>query len=365
MTTGNHSTRPLDLRSGELVEVRSETEILATLDERGEIDGMPFMPEMLEFCGQRFKVFKRADKTCDTITLTGARRIHDTVHLEDLRCMGQGHGGCQAMCLLFWKEAWLKRVDERAAAASNGAGAATAAVPVRCNHEQLVQLTQWKDAASGETRYACQATQLLRATTPLKWWDARQYVRDIWTGNAGVVEVMKSILFRIFFRTSRIIAYRLQIGMYNRLQRWRGGTEFPFLSGTLEKTPRETLDLRPGELVQVKPYAEILATLNKRNRNQGLYFDAEMVPFCGTTRRVISRVDHIIDERNGRMVKFDKDCLILEGAVCEAKYSDRRLFCPRRIAPYWREIWLKRVECPAGPGETRSASEEVHSKNMA
>lgn len=373
MPNRNENSRALGLRSGDWVEVRSEAEILATLDERGEIDGMPFMPEMLEYCGKRFHVFKRADKTCDTITLTGSRRIHDTVHLDDLRCTGQAHGGCQAVCLLFWKEAWLKRADDRAAGSretprSDGAraGAASSADPLRCNHNQLVQLTQSQNAAGGgEIRYSCQATELLRASTPLAWWDPRQYVRDVCTGNAGVVEVMKSLLFRIFFRTSRIIAYRFQIGMYNRVQRWRGGTEFPFLAGTLEKTPRETLDLQAGELVQVKPYEEILATLNKRNRNQGLYFDAEMVPYCGTTRRVISRVDHIIDERNGRMVRFDKDCLLLEGTVCKAKYSDRRLFCPRRIAPYWREIWLKRVEKPVETLENHSPSEEVHAKNTA
>jgi hypothetical protein len=31
----------------------------------------------------------------------------DTVHLSDLRCDGSAHAGCQAGCLLFWKEAWL------------------------------------------------------------------------------------------------------------------------------------------------------------------------------------------------------------------------------------------------------------------
>ena len=36
----------LNLRVGELVEVRSEDEILATLDVDGELEGLPFMPEM-------------------------------------------------------------------------------------------------------------------------------------------------------------------------------------------------------------------------------------------------------------------------------------------------------------------------------
>ena len=43
-------------RAGEFVEVRSAAEILATLDEDGCVDGMPFMPEMLQFCGRRLRV---------------------------------------------------------------------------------------------------------------------------------------------------------------------------------------------------------------------------------------------------------------------------------------------------------------------
>jgi hypothetical protein len=42
--------RVLNLRVGEIVEVRSEAEILATLDERAELESPPFMPEMLQFC---------------------------------------------------------------------------------------------------------------------------------------------------------------------------------------------------------------------------------------------------------------------------------------------------------------------------
>jgi hypothetical protein len=37
----------LDLKVGDVVEVRSAAEILATLDENGALDSMPFMPEML------------------------------------------------------------------------------------------------------------------------------------------------------------------------------------------------------------------------------------------------------------------------------------------------------------------------------
>ena len=81
----------LDLRCGELVEVRSEAEILATVDENGDLEGLPFMPEMLSFCGRQLRVHRRSDKTCDTITGEyRGRRMHRTVHLSGARCDGGG-----------------------------------------------------------------------------------------------------------------------------------------------------------------------------------------------------------------------------------------------------------------------------------
>src|SRR5688572_30997625 len=100
----------LNLKAGDWVEVRSKEEILSTLDRNGQLAGMPFMPEMFLFCGRRFRVQKRAHKTCDTVFPTRSRRITNAVHLET-RCDGQAHGGCEARCLIFWKEAWLKPAD--------------------------------------------------------------------------------------------------------------------------------------------------------------------------------------------------------------------------------------------------------------
>ena len=57
----------MELRVGELVEVRSAEEILPTLDGRGAYEALPFMPEMLRFCGRRFRVYRRADKAQPTL----------------------------------------------------------------------------------------------------------------------------------------------------------------------------------------------------------------------------------------------------------------------------------------------------------
>ena len=39
------------LRAGDWVQVRSKEEIISTLDANGRLDELPFMPEMLEYCG--------------------------------------------------------------------------------------------------------------------------------------------------------------------------------------------------------------------------------------------------------------------------------------------------------------------------
>src|SRR5215213_6054685 len=95
-----HKKHAAGLRIGEVVRVKSVDEILATLDENGRLDALPFMPEMLRFAGQQFPVYRRAIKACDTANWTGMHRMHNAVHLEGLRCDGSAHGGCQAGCLL-------------------------------------------------------------------------------------------------------------------------------------------------------------------------------------------------------------------------------------------------------------------------
>jgi hypothetical protein len=101
----------LDLQPGELVEVKSEEEILATLDQQGKQRGLSWMPSMRKFCGQRFRVFKRLGPI--VLESTGEfRDIKNTVLLEGVLCDGDGFFGCTRSCFHFWREAWLRRVEE-------------------------------------------------------------------------------------------------------------------------------------------------------------------------------------------------------------------------------------------------------------
>jgi hypothetical protein len=49
------------------------------------------------------------------------------------------------------------------------------------------------------------------------------------------------------------------------------------------------------------------------------------------------------------MVRFKNQAIIREGVICQSRYSDCRMFCPRAIYSYWREIWLERIS--AAPAE--------------
>ena len=128
----------------------------------------------------------------------------------------------------------------------------------------------------------------------------------------------------------------------------RFGLTYPSITGTLDKTPHETLDLQPGELVEVRCKEEIEATLDKQHRNRGLLFDTEMVPYCGGIYRVLRRVHHIIDEKTGKMMHMRYPCIVLEGVYCK---SDFHRLCPRAIYSYWRENWLRRVSELPGAAE--------------
>lgn len=338
--------------TGDWVEVRSKEEILSTLDRSGRLDGLPFMPQMFKHCGQRFRVQNSAYKSCDTVSGDYAGlRLPDAVHL-DIRCDGQAYGGCQAGCLIVWKNAWLKPV--------NGPDEAPFATPSHghhsCTDADVHAATQRKDV-DGETRYSCQATELLNYTTPMKWWDARQYVEAYTSGNRTLPQIGRGLWYLFYYYGT--LAFSDRWGrpgrwLYDRFQAATGGVPFPRRKGKIpagQSTPRTDLGLQPGDLVRVKSYDEILATLDARLSNRGMTFDAELVPYCGKVFRVAVSVERFVDEKTGRMRRMKTPAVILDGVVCNALYSGRRIFCPRAIFLWWREIWLERISTDDAPRE--------------
>ena len=97
-------------------------------------------------------------------------------------------------------------------------------------------------------------------------------------------------------------------------------------------------------MVRVKSHQEILQTVDTENKNRGMYWDAELVPYCGKTFRVLKRVSKIIDEKTAQMMEMKSPCIVLDSVVCQARYSQCRMLCPKSMYPYWREAWLERAE---------------------
>ena len=60
----------------------------------------------------------------------------------------------------------------------------------------------------------------------------------------------------------------------------------------------EVLNLRPGELVEVKSEKEILATLDQNRAHKGLLWMMGMDKYCGKSCRVYKRVRTIYDYQN-------------------------------------------------------------------
>jgi hypothetical protein len=319
--------RVAGFKRGDLVEVRSAAEILDTLDAQGALEAMPFMPEMVAYCGRRFTVDRRAEKVCDTINSNlQSRRLADTVLLDDLRCDGSGHDGCDAECRFYWKEAWLRRVQH--GDAPGGEIIDLAAVKAL---RALVERHVHQPANGSEVRYRCQVTEMVAASTALSTLDPRPYVHELTSGN---------VTLRTF---ARVMPRAVVVQSLHRLNR----LPMPPLKGASAKSPEAPpLDLQPGEWVRVKSPEQIREMLNDKGRNRGLWFDREMKAFCGQVLKVRGRVERIIDEPTGRMIQLSSDCIKLEGGVCSGELSTGRWFCPREIYSYFRECWLERVDAP-------------------
>jgi predicted DNA-binding antitoxin AbrB/MazE fold protein len=335
----------LNLHVGEIVEIRTSEEIFSTLDESGKLDQLPFMPQMLKYCGQRFKVFKRIDKVNDTVEKTGLRRMANAVIFDGVRCDGTSHGGCQALCQIIWKEAWLRRIPDPKSRRLSQSECDSAIIrhPFQkekpsCTESDLLEAT--RKSNSSDEKFVCQATEIKKASSYLAWWDIRQDIKDIWSGNVGAVEAIRAFFFWSFTLLLRVGGYRALVALYNRLQNLRGAEPYSYRRGRLKNTPTSKLDLQPGELVQIKSHDRILETLDTNNKNRGLWFDVEMVKYCGGVYKVLRRVDKIIDLKTGRMSNLSSDCIILEGVTTRGDYH--RSY-PQNEYPFWREIWLNRV----------------------
>jgi hypothetical protein len=267
------------------------------------------MPEMAKYCGKRFMISKRIERTCEEIE-GSMRHIRNVVFLEDLRCDGSAHGDCQKGCKIFWKEAWLQSEDQASGFQNE-----------QISEDQAEALLPSK---TSNGLYICQSTELIMATTPVSFSYFLSYIKDIQSKTYSISEVLRFLLYAFLIR----VRYRLK------------GTEYRYLEGYQDATPEESLNLQPGEWVQVKTQDEIRETLDRYGTNRGLQFNRDMLEFCGETYRVLRRLETMVHEPSLELIHL-KNTVILEESICE---GCRRGLCPRESYFFWREIWLKRVD---------------------
>jgi hypothetical protein len=353
------ASRKLGLKVGDWVVVRPGEEILATLDANARFEELPFMPQMLPRCGKKFRVRKRAHKLCDSVNSTGGRELNDAVYLDDTRCDGKTYGGCELRCTIIWKEAWLRRADANEPECPS-APLDRLDILVRAGTRRTSP-----SQTSSEPLYVCQATQLPAATKLLPWWKPNQYVEDYRSGNVALSDIVARLAFLLY---AELVNSGIGFGsalrwIYNTIQSARGGEPYPVRPGYLPvggPTPFVNLGLKEGELVRVKSGDEILATVDERLVNRGMGFHPEMMAYCGKTFRISQRLHRIIDEKTGQLRELKNSCLVLEGADCKGSCT-RPLNCPRQCPPYWREVWLERVNESSATSRDEATSLPMYS----
>ena len=301
--------------AGDWVQVKEWEEIVKTLDADGTTDGLPFMPEMLAFCGGRYQVRRYAEQSCMEAPggyyITRTFNEKDIVLLDGLQCTGLNHDGCQRACSIFWKSCWIRK----------GTDAPVLNPGVR-NKLMLVNHT-FKVKAS-PTKYFCQGTQLFAISHDHRPADTISQIKtDLRTRAVGFFSMIWLI----------VVPYLRKL----RNKYWGR----PRLRGTLTRTPVQELGLKPGDLVEVKSRREIEATLDKEGRNRGLVCDIELMPYCGKRFKVLSRLDRMISEATGEM-RTVTATVMLDGVPCPCAFSVGG--CPRSDFSYFREIWLKKID---------------------
>ena len=123
----------------------------------------------------------------------------------------------------------------------------------------------------------CQATELYKASTPLRGFDPRPYLREFINGNVSLFHFIRGTIHayieNIYLKFRHIITRQILKRPTVSKIHLAGTRTGPVLD--------DPLNLLPGNLVQVKTREEIASTLNPQGRERGLWFDREMLPFCG------------------------------------------------------------------------------------
>lgn len=102
-----------EIKSGDLIKVRSKPEIQERLDNWGRTGRCSFVTEMYDSCDNIYSVLKTVDYFYDE-TKKKMCRCKNIVLLEGSLCGGKRRmfsSPCDRSCFYFWHTAWLQKVQ--------------------------------------------------------------------------------------------------------------------------------------------------------------------------------------------------------------------------------------------------------------
>ena len=229
-------------------------------------------PRCSSTLGGRFKVSSRVERACDAVSRV--RHGTNTVFLDDLRCGGEGHGGCQAGCRLYWKERWLRRADVVSPVETFVRDDAFERLRTLASAELAVTSGA---STPMEIIHRCQATEFIAASELIAWRDWRSFAREVTSRNVSIWRFLR-------------VAFGILVN--ERRRRKRGGYPFQRPAGSTSAAP-EPRGLTAGTPVRIRPAKEIEGTLDAKCTLRGLSFDREMTPYCGSETTVKVRVERL------------------------------------------------------------------------
>jgi len=119
------------------------------------------------------------------------------------------------------------------------------------------------------------------------------------------------------------------------------------------KIPLWRTGFHRGDLVRVRPFDEIQATLDSTSRLEGLPWMQEMAKFCGGQFRVFRRAEKVFLDHHFYVGGLRRTVL-LENAHCDGTSHGG---CDMGCLLFWNDAWLDRAEvAKGGTGEEAMAA---------
>jgi hypothetical protein len=104
-------TESLGLKRGDLVRVKSKSQIEGTLNDRNQNRGLRFDPEMLRFCGGEYRVAAVLQRVIVESTGSVRELTNSCIILDGVTATGEYRGFNPEDEHIFWREIWLERRD--------------------------------------------------------------------------------------------------------------------------------------------------------------------------------------------------------------------------------------------------------------